>query len=36
MYTVRVGGLWNLCDGRGCLVRRGTFEEIIECMKEMW
>ena len=36
MYTVRVNGGWNLIDCRGCLVRRGTFDEIVEAMKGMW
>ena len=36
MRTVKIDGVWNLIDGRGCLVRRGTFAEIIECMRGMW
>lgn len=36
MYTVRVNGGWNLIDARGCLVRRGTLDEIVEAMKNMW
>ena len=36
MRTVRIDGFWNLIDGRGCLVRRGTMDEIVEAMKAMW
>ena len=36
MRTVKIDGVWNLIDARGRLVRRGTFAEIIECMRGMW
>ena len=36
MRTVRIGNMWNLIDSRGCLVRRGTFDEIVEAMRSMW
>lgn len=36
MRTVKENGFWNLFDGRGVLVKRGTFQEVIDAMKEMW
>lgn len=36
MYTSITNGLYNLFDSRGCLVRRGTMEEVMAAMKGMW
>lgn len=36
MYTVKTKGSWNLYNASKCLVRNGTFDEIIEAMKGMW
>jgi hypothetical protein len=36
MYTSVTNGLYNLFDSRGCLVRRGTIQEVMDAMKEMW
>ena len=36
MYTTITGGLYNLFDSRGCLVRRGTMDEVMTAMKAMW
>jgi hypothetical protein len=36
MYTVRINGGWYLTTPKGCIVRNGTFAEVIEAMKGMW
>lgn len=36
MYTVKTNGVWNLYNASKCVVRKGSFADIVEAMKEMW